>query len=328
MRKLLHISSARIEDIERHISETQFPVRLKPLERCESYGLCGHVATFDGICLQWSKTIGSYEITSSAERDSVGFLIVKSGFMRYHFKGSFFDLRKDSAITYDSCWKIEAWNSSEYCNVVFSKEILQRRLAVLLDGSPPRHIAFLKQPVYRERAEELFSFISDLETSPMMALARLMRHRTESVADVIIDAFLLAYPNSCIELLSEQFPKVAPKHVKRAVDFIHSNPEKRHSPEALASLSSVSVRSLQYSFKAFMGHTISEYQHLLRLRGAHQDLVNNPLISLTEVAEKWGFGSLSSFGQAFKKAYGQTPSSMMKEQKGAPHPLIPRDISE
>jgi AraC-like DNA-binding protein len=315
MRKLLSVSSVDTRDVEFYLSESNIPVRLKSLEKCDRYGITGYVAKFHGVMLQWSTIVGSYEIIPANETEYFVFTFLKSGSFRYHFRRTIIDLQPNFAIACKSPGKIEAQHNSTHSSVIISKNTIMKRLSVLLDGAPPANISFSVDPVSRQSVETLFDFVDDLETSPIMAMAGLMRHRTESVADVVVDAVLLSYPNNCLEVLSKTVPTVAPKHVKRAVDYIHSHPKSHHSPEFLASLSSVSVRALQYSFKGFIGHTISEYQYLNRLRCAQQDMIDNPDVSLTVISQKWGFGSLSSFGQGFKKVYGQTPSSFIRERR-------------
>ena len=308
MRHTINIASSDIGETEAFVSDVYAPVSLRAVGDHLEYGVVGSVANFDGLAVEWSKTIGSYEIKPLEEFDSVVFNLMTAESMRYHLRRDEVELGQASMIAYRHPDKVDVLHNSQHTTVAISDSLLQKRLSLLLDGAGVRGVDFSCRPVSRAVISKLCNFLCDLKTSPMMALAELMRHRTEIIADLIVDAFLLGYPNSFSEILSNPVPLVAPRHVKRAVDYINSHPQERLSPEFLASLSSVSIRSLQYSFKAFTGQTITEYQHLLKLRFARDEIQRHPEIKITKVAKKWGFGSLAAFGQSFKKVYGITPS--------------------
>jgi len=120
------------------------------------------------------------------------------------------------------------------------------------------------------------------------------------------------YPNKCSELLSEPVASVAPRYVKRALDYIPSYPQQRSSPEFLAELGNVILRSLQYSFKAVTCRTIAKYQYLLRLEKPRLEITARSVLPLVVVVQDRGFSSLSNFGHHFKKVYGITPSSFRR----------------
>lgn len=315
MRHTINIASSDIRETEAFVSDAYAPVSLTATGDHVEYGVIGTVASFDDVVVEWSTTIGSYEIRPLEEFDSVVFNLMTADSMRYHLRRDDVELGQASMIAYRHPDKVDVLHNSQHTTVAISDSLLQRRLSLLLDGAGVRGVEFSSRPIKRASIDKLCNFICDLQTSPIMALAALMRHRTEIVADLIVDAFLLGYPNSFSEILSNPVPLVAPRHVKRAVDYINSHPQDRLTPEFLANLSSVSVRSLQYAFKSFTGQTIMEYQHLLKLRCARDELKRYPEAKITNIAKKWGFGSLAAFGQSFKKVYGVTPSSFAKISK-------------
>lgn len=312
MKRIINIESKEIDEVEEYIYEAYAPVIVKPLDKSEIFGIDGVVTHFDDVMIEWSRTIGNYYVTPTKPFESVIFNLMTKRSMIYNINGKRIELEEGSAVAYKHPDKVDVLNESEHTTVAISKNALQKRLTILLDGASTRELDFFNQPIPRSSIQKFSDFVCDLKTSPMLAMAALMRHRTESVADVIIDAFLMSYPNNCSEILYQPVPSIAPRQVKRALDYIHSHPEAHTGPETLAALSGVSVRSLQYSFKNVTGHTITEYQHLLRLRLARQDMIQNPDLPIKVVAEKWGFGSLGAFGQSFKKVYGAAPSSIKR----------------
>lgn len=310
MKKSLDICSQSTDEVEEYISTNYSLVGVSASETDLYYGARGSYVNFDGILLEWAESIGNYEITPKIEYDSVIFNIMTSKHANYRIGKKDILLPTNHAIAYRRPEKVGICADSKHITLTISNGILQNRLSVLLDGSHQRNVEFFPDVVPRSKIERFSNFISELEKSSILSLAGGMRDRTSSVADMLVDAFLLSFPSNCSEILSCPPPSVAPRHVKRAIDYIHSNPTAHHSPEVLAALSNVSVRSLQYGFKLVTQQTIWEYQYLLRLERARAEILSHPEIPLTKIAEEWGFSSLSSFGQSFKKIYGVTPSSL------------------
>lgn len=101
----------------------------------------------------------------------------------------------------------------------------------------------------------------------------------------------------------------APRHVKKAMDFIQSNLSRPISINDIAAASQVSVRSLQRGFRDFRMTTPMDYLANLRMQAAHRDLLNHDLtISIAAVAKKWGFTHLGRFSREYKKTFGCLPS--------------------
>lgn len=315
MKNTFQLLSKDVDEIEAHLSEAYFPLRVKPIEKCSTYGMVGSSADFGEIMIYWSKKIGSVEIWPIADDTIFALNIVKSGLATYKSQNSEIHVRENSAILQKPDWKANAWHGSEYCTVTIKKNAVHRRLVELLDGASAGNFGLEESPVRGRSVWKLFNFLNGLENSPIMELAAEMNHRSDSVKNLILDALIWSYPNNYRDKLSKRVATVAPRHVKRAVDYIQSSPEIYHSPEFLASLSSVSLRSLQYSFKTFTGHTISDYQNLVRLERASKDMIANPEVLLSEICLKWGFSSLSSFSRAFKRTYGQTASSFLRQTR-------------
>ncbi len=152
---------------------------------------------------------------------------------------------------------------------------LQQRLTVLLDGPSRRSLKFRPVVLDGTSLAPFAGFLCELETSFYLQLSSQLFVRSSSITDAVADAFIMSVPSNCSDLLHRKVLSIAPRQVKRALDYIHSNPKVYRDPEALAALSNVSVRSLQYTFKETTGYSISEYQTILRLQGAREEVATN-----------------------------------------------------
>lgn len=310
--KELKISSRDIGEVEEYLSEAYAPVSATPLGSHRKYGVNGHLAVLDEVFFEWSKTIGSYRVTPITMFDSVLFNFVSEGATDYHFKGDKLSIAADQVIGYRHADKVDVLDGSEHSTVVISDDLLCKRMSILLDKPVVHTVEFGKGALDQRSLKGLPALVQSLNSSPLQEVARSLNSHSPAIGNLVIDSFLLNYPNNYTQKLKAPLPLIAPRQVRRAIDYIHSHPAARSSPELLASLSAVSVRSLQYSFLLSVGQTISEYQRALRLQKARDEINQNGNLSAKAIAEKWGFASQSAFTNSFKKAFGVTPSQIRK----------------
>lgn len=306
--KELKISSRDIGEVEEYLSDAYAPVSATPLGSHHKYGVNGHLAVLDDVFFEWSKTIGSYRVTPIEMFDSVLFNFVSEGTTDYHFKDNKLTIAAGQVIGYRHADNVDVLDGSEHSTVVISDDLLCKRMSILLDKPVVHTVEFSKGALDQRNLKGLPALVEFLYNSSVQRLAGSLNARSSAVGNLVIDSFLLNYPNNYTQTLTAPVPLVAPRQVRRAIDYIHAHPADRSSPEFLASLSAVSVRSLQYSFLLSVGQTISEYQRALRLQKARDDLDQSSNLSAKAIAEKWGFASHSAFTQSFKKAFGVTPS--------------------
>ena len=310
--KELKISSRDIGEVEEYLSEAYAPVSATPIGSHHKYGVGGNLAVLDDVFFEWSKTIGSYRVTPVEMFDSVLFNFVSEGATVYDFKGDKMSVAAGQVIGYRHADNVDVFDGSEHSTVVISDALLSKRISILLDKPVVNAVEFSKAALDQGNLKGLPALVQFLNGSPLQDIARSLNAHSPAVGNLVIDSFLLNYPNNYTQKLTAPLPLVAPRQVRRAIDYIHAHPAARSSPEFLASLSAVSVRSLQYSFLLCVGETISQYQLALRLEKARDEIDHNKNLSAKAIAEKWGFASQSAFTQSFKKAFGLTPSQIRK----------------
>ena len=203
-------------------------------------------------------------------------------------------------------------DGGEQISVALFQPLIQQRLMVLLDGANQRIVEFHRKPIPTNSTGSLFNFLASLRGFHVLNLAQETGGLTNSFMNFVVDAFLTTYPNNCSDILTRPLPMIAPRQVKRAIEYIRSHPKERHAPSDLASLSGVGVRALQQSFKNVTGQSITEYQISIRLEAARKEILADTDKSIGEIAREWGFYSTSAFGFSFKKAFGMSPSELRK----------------
>jgi AraC-like DNA-binding protein len=310
MREAIEINCDSAPALEEHYRRTFGPVDVR-VGGAGPYGVSGCLAVLNGLSIEWMRTRGDFELQSRQGLSCIMIAFVVGGSLRVWSGDGCSDAGAGSILAVRNPTRIAFAGGSVLNIVLISAELLQRRLSVLLDRPIERKVVFSSEPGASDHPLSLLAdCISDLKQSPLLSVAVAMNGRHDSISNMLADSFLLCYPNNFSGAFEASAPQIAPHHVKRALDFIHANPEQHATPAFLAGLSAVSVRSLQYSFMSVTGNTITEYQRLLRLRRAKDLVISRGDLQLKTIALSCGFNSLAAFGQSFKTAYGVTPSKL------------------
>nr|WP_232328194.1 helix-turn-helix transcriptional regulator [Kibdelosporangium sp. MJ126-NF4]CEL18333.1 Transcriptional regulator, AraC family [Kibdelosporangium sp. MJ126-NF4]CTQ97817.1 Transcriptional regulator, AraC family [Kibdelosporangium sp. MJ126-NF4] len=106
-------------------------------------------------------------------------------------------------------------------------------------------------------------------------------------------------------------PGVLPEPVRRAIAFCADHARDPLTIADIAAAARTSVRSLQRQFRAYLGMSPLEYLQRLRLKRAHQDLLDIAAGradgTVADVAGRWGFAHLSRFAGLYRRTYGHSP---------------------
>jgi AraC-like DNA-binding protein len=193
---------------------------------------------------------------------------------------------------------------------VFSRDALARQLSVLL-GAPLR--------------SELV-FQPDLDTSrgvgrtlvEYLRLALREFNRTDSALhfpiairefeQLFMTMLLLGHRHNYSALLHGRPAAVAPRDVKRAVDYIHANLDAPITLADLVSVCGVPGRTLRQHFNHFKGMAPMAYLRRARLAEVRADLQRRDGRTVTTIARRWGFEHMGRFAAGYRRLFGEPPS--------------------
>lgn len=134
---------------------------------------------------------------------------------------------------------------------------------------------------------------------------------------VILSGVLEAGNHNFARYLNPTQSAAAPRHVRKAEEYIRANLEKPVTLEDIAKAAGVTPRALQLGFRNFRNTSPMAQLRTERLRRVHEDLLAaTPGGSVTEVATRWGFAHLGRFSLAYKEKYGQSPSKTLQSGAG------------
>lgn len=104
------------------------------------------------------------------------------------------------------------------------------------------------------------------------------------------------------------------KIARLAVEYIYANCQNGVTTSEISEKINVSISYLCRCFKESTGVSVLEYAERIRCRKAREDL-SLGIYSVTQVAEKYGFNSLSYFNRRYKKYCGENPCETLAKAK-------------
>jgi AraC-like DNA-binding protein len=204
--------------------------------------------------------------------------------------------------------------------VRIERRAMQDHLSQLLGATAERPLTFsgpldLTTSVGAALRGLVMHLVDQADHGPMMpAEGGLLARQLESV---ILSGLLEAGEHNFTRYLNPTQSAAAPRHVRKAEDFIRCNLEKPIALEDIASAAGVTARALQLGFRNFRNTSPMALLRTERLRKVHEELLSgDPRTSVTDVAIRWGFTHLGRFSQAYKDKYGQPPSKTLQSGAG------------
>lgn len=116
-------------------------------------------------------------------------------------------------------------------------------------------------------------------------------------------------------LFSSQSPKEKyTEDISRVLRYMQAHPAEDLKLSALADMAGLSPSGLIWKFHQQLETTPQQYLIHLRIQLAKQLLVETPL-SITQIAEKCGYGDVFYFSNAFRKHTGVSPSTFRRSPR-------------
>lgn len=137
-----------------------------------------------------------------------------------------------------------------------------------------------------------------------------------AVEDLVMSSLLHLQPSTYhAEFASPARPDARSSVVRAATDYVDDHLAEHITMEALADAVHMSVRAVQQRFHEQLGISPMTYVRERRLERVHEELMDaTPAdrVTVTAVAERWGFHHLGSFGCEYRKRWGESPSQTLR----------------
>jgi AraC-like DNA-binding protein len=158
------------------------------------------------------------------------------------------------------------------------------------------------------------AYVHRVYSGPADVLRNALVVRT--VADVAVAGALAAFANTAMGQTHPPGPgPVTPAAVRRAVAYIDEHAGEPITVARIAEVARVGPRALQSSFRRHLGVTPIGYLRRVRLDRAHRDLASADPgrgDTVTMIAHRWGWASVSRFAAEYGATYGRPPSHTLR----------------
>ncbi|SBS77840.1 Transcriptional regulator, AraC family [uncultured Mycobacterium sp.] len=137
-----------------------------------------------------------------------------------------------------------------------------------------------------------------------------------AVEELLMSSLLQLQPsNYHDEFLQPPLPDQRRAVVQEAMNYVDDHLAERITMDAVARAVHMSVRSIQQGFREELGMAPMTFVRERRLERVHEELsdaVPSDGVTVTSVAERWGFHHLGSFAVEYRKRWGEAPSETLR----------------
>ena len=133
------------------------------------------------------------------------------------------------------------------------------------------------------------------------------------MSEALVMTLLGTQRHTYTDALAAPAAPIAPRHVRRAEEFMRANLAASLTLEHIAREAGASTRALQEGFRRFRGTTPLESLRAMRMAAARRDLLAGRAgDGVTGVALRWGFTHLGRFAASYRHHFGESPSKTLQ----------------
>jgi AraC-like DNA-binding protein len=191
------------------------------------------------------------------------------------------------------------------------------QLAALLGEPPDRPVNFapgmdLTRGHGRSLAGYILMAVMDLERTGSVLWDQLTASAFEQF---ITTALLLSHPHNYSNTLQRLDRLLAPRDVKRAIDYMQSHLDATITLADIVAASGVPGRTLFKHFKDWKGISPMRHVRNLRLGQVRESLLRaDPDASVTTIAMSFGFTHMGRFSIEYRRHFGESPSHTLRKR--------------
>lgn len=184
-------------------------------------------------------------------------------------------------------------------------EMLGRRLQHPLTFAP-----FVTDGAHRHWLNLLHVLLGYLDSPPTIA----SRAMAQALEEMVLITLLSEQPHNYRDALNGAATALAPRHVRRAEEYMREHAARPVTLTEVAEAVGVSVRTLSDGFQRARQQSPMQFLCEFRLSQVHAALlVAEPGTSVTEIAECWGFNHPGRFAKTYRARFGVLPSETLRQ---------------
>ncbi|HEY7552735.1 MAG TPA: AraC family transcriptional regulator [Hyphomicrobiaceae bacterium] len=204
-------------------------------------------------------------------------------------------------------------------NVSVRAATLTRHLAGLLGEEPAAPLELapvmdLTAGYGRSLAQHVHLAVRDFQRTGWMTWDA---NAVGTFEEFIVHRLLISHPNNYSDALRRRERALAPRDLRRALDYMHANLAAPITIADIAGVSGISGRTLFQHFRDFRSTSPMRYLREARLAKARDALMRPKAnAGVAEVATACGFSHLGRFASDYRNRFGERPSETLRRSRG------------
>jgi AraC-like DNA-binding protein len=206
-------------------------------------------------------------------------------------------------------------------NVKVTAACLMRHLAGLLGNEPSEPLVFaptmdLTASYGSSLARHVHLAVMDFQRTGWMTWDASAVGMFEQF---IVCRLLLSHPNNYSEALRRRERTLAPRDLRRALEYMHANLAAPITIADIAEASGIAGRTLFQHFRDFRSTSPIRYLREARFAKARHALIRPDADeSVAEIATACGFSHLGRFASDYRNRFGESPSETLRRSRRRP----------
>jgi AraC-like DNA-binding protein len=213
--------------------------------------------------------------------------------------------------------RIRTMGTGARFNISLTASALTRQLAGLLGATPAVPLEFapsmdLTTGYGRSLAQCVHLAVIDFEQAGAMPWDAIT---TSLFEQFIMCRLLLSHPNNYMEALRRRERSIAPRDLRRAIDYMHANLAEPITIADIAEGAGIAGRTLFQYFRHFKGTSPMRYLRDRRFEKVRDALQRaEPKEGVASIAVRWGFAHLGRFAVEYRRRFGETPTQTLLQR--------------
>jgi AraC-like DNA-binding protein len=247
------------------------------------------------------------------QKESLGLVLPRAGTMSAKIRNRTVEIGGECALALSvpevSSISYAGDGKHGHVTLEFDVAVVQKTLSVLFEDATLRNIELSPQLDLSSPAGKVLKALGEAVGAGMLDASIRSEKSMALLGESILRLLFLNFPHGLSDRLHLHQPDVTSRQIMRAVDFMRANMHQPLTLTEVAEATGISIRSLQYGFRRFRNVTPLAYLREIRLEAVLTEL-SSPLnmLSIKDVALKWGFTHMGHFAARYREAYGETPS--------------------
>jgi AraC-like DNA-binding protein len=195
------------------------------------------------------------------------------------------------------------------------QEAMVRHLAALLDEPIGPHLEFapampIDRGYGRSLVESLRTAAADADDAEGVLSNPIA---CEAFEQFVLTALLVSHPHNYTEALHRRERPLAPRNVKRAIDYIEAHLDEPIGLDEIVAAAGIPGRTLLKHFRDFRGTSPMRYLRQARFQRVHQALRRASCEEgVIDIASAHGFTHMGRFSVEYRKLFGESPSDTLR----------------